>query len=144
MGQSANRGGLFLYEVLLPLQQSRTQALSGCAGENRGERQPGYVLGTGEIRRQIENAQDGYEPRALQNQYGRGTRRRLRALRLPSRDRSGLRFSSFATRYFGIMYARQRAHDAHSIFLSSRHLGRSNAAPPARTITARVTKSAQA
>src|SRR4029077_8103281 len=72
--------------------ESRAQGLPDDASENFAERQPGHVLGAREICRKIADAKNGRQSAAPENQHGRRPRRSLRPLRLPPRNRAGLRF----------------------------------------------------
>src|SRR5580704_361482 len=97
MGRSEQIRRLLLHEALLPLHKSRGQNLSNDARENVSQRQPGHVLGTREIRSQTPHAKNRQESTAAENQHGRRTRWRLRSLRLPPRNRLGLRLRSGPT-----------------------------------------------
>src|ERR1700682_2629623 len=90
MGQSANRGRLFLHEVVLSLHQLGAEGLSCDLGKNGAERQPGDVLGAGEIRCKNAHVKNRFESGAAKNKHGCGTWRRFRALRLFARDCAGL------------------------------------------------------
>src|SRR5882762_10428453 len=92
MGQPANRRRLFLHEVVLSLHQSGAEALSCDLGKNGAERQPGDVLGAGEIRCKNARAENRFEAAAVENQHGCGTWRRFWTLRLSPRNRPRLRF----------------------------------------------------
>src|SRR5215467_10995748 len=99
MGQSANCRRLLHDEKVLSLYESRAQSLSGDALENCAERQPGDVLGVGEIRGQAADTENRLESFAAESQHGRGTRRRFRPLRLSPRNRTGLCVPAYAVGY---------------------------------------------
>ena len=89
VGQPEGEGGVRLHEVVLPLHQPREEGLPGDPGEDLVQRQPGDVLGAGQVRGEAAHAQDGREPAPAEDQPGRRARRGVRPLRLPARG--GLR-----------------------------------------------------
>src|SRR5207245_8874492 len=86
MGQSTNRGRLFLYEVVLSLHQPGAKRLPGDLGEDRTERQPSDVLGASELRREDAHAENRCESALAENQPGREARTRLGTLRRDPTD----------------------------------------------------------
>ena len=89
VGQPEGEGGLRHHEVVLPLHQPRAEGLPGDPGEDLLQRQPGDVLGAGEVRGEAARAQDRREPAPAEDQPGRRARRGVGPLRLPARG--GLR-----------------------------------------------------
>src|SRR5262249_24417064 len=102
VGQSQPQAVLSIYATVLALRQYHTPGLSGDTRQNFAQRQPGDVLGAGEIRRQAARAENRYPSAATGHQYGSGPRRRLRALRLPARDRVRFRLCARSARDTGL------------------------------------------
>ena len=84
------------HPALRPVHEPRRAGVSCDAGEDLVQRQPGHVLGAGQIRGPAAHAEDGRQRPAPEDQHGRGPRRRLRPLRLPARGRLRLRVHLFA------------------------------------------------
>src|ERR1700722_17520507 len=97
MGRPEQIRRLLLHEALLPLYKSRGQNLSNDARKDFAQRQSSHVLGTRKIRSQTPHAENRQKSLAPKNQHGRRTRRRLRPLRLPPRNRLGLRLRPVPT-----------------------------------------------
>ncbi len=73
-----------------PYDNLRAASYPGDAGKDQPARQPGDVLGAGEVCGQAAHAEDGLESAAAGDEYAGRARRRERALRLPERDCAGL------------------------------------------------------
>ena len=74
-----------------PYDNLRAAELSGDAGQDQLARQPGDVLGAGQVCGQAAHAQDRHASAAAGDEHAGRPRRRQRPLRLPERDRAGLR-----------------------------------------------------
>ena len=84
VGQPEREAGVRLHAVLQPVRQPGEEGLPDHAGHDQLQRQPGDVLGAGEVRRQTADPQDRRQPAAAQDQHGAGgPRRRLGPLRSP-------------------------------------------------------------
>jgi len=84
----------FYMEVVLSLHQPERKAYPAILAKNGAERQPGDVLGAGEIRCKNAHAENRFEAAAVENQHGCGTWRRFRgAMTICARLRWIMRFS---------------------------------------------------
>ncbi len=84
VGQPEPEGGVRLHAVLQPVRQPGAEGVPEHPGDDQLQRQPGDVLGAGEVRREAADAQDRHERTAAEDQDGPGRpRRRLGPLRPP-------------------------------------------------------------
>ena len=93
------------YQYMLsysPYDNVAGQGLPPHAGDHRPARFPGAILGAGQVGRQAACGQDRPEPAALEDQYGSGARRRVRALQALPRDRPRIRVSAGSGRDRGV------------------------------------------
>src|SRR5271170_8135135 len=87
MGESQGKAGLRLHDFVLALRQHSKQTVSQYPGEDVVQRQPGDVLGTGEVRSQNARHPNRSPPADPENEPGSGRPwRGLRALRSPERS----------------------------------------------------------
>ena len=64
-----------------PYDNLEKRAYPGDVNHHQPQRQPGHVLGTGEVCGAAADVEDRQESAAVEDQYGRGSRRRIRPLR---------------------------------------------------------------
>ena len=109
---------LRVHEDVLPVHEHRAPALPRRPRAHGDQRQPGDVLGAGEVGGEAPRGEDGHAARALQDRHGRRARRRLGPLRLPPGDRASTTPSSCASsassRRGGRRRRRKRRHAAHA------------------------------
>ena len=89
------------YDYMLsysPYDQLEAKAYPGTPGEDLVQRQPGDVLGAGQICRPVAHVEDGFESTTTEDQYGRRSRWSFWSLRLASRDRIRIRLHALAGR----------------------------------------------
>src|SRR5262249_31714253 len=81
VGQSEWEGGVRLHVFVFAIRSATGEELSADTGEDELQRQPGDVLGTGEVRRETADAKDRQKRLRPEDEHGGGTRRVVGAVR---------------------------------------------------------------